>query len=118
MSTLSPGWSPPFGLVPARTTLRGNLVTRSFKAAAATIAVLLSTAGSALATPTVSVSNQKATFSDSGGTPTTDHVVVTLAASQFPNATDYTFTDGGVSMNPGPGCLPNFPATTTIVCTV
>ena len=92
---------------------------RSLTVAAATLAVLLSSAAAALATPTVSVGNGKAVFSDSNGS-NADQLTVTLTkpSPTFPNSTDYTFTDNA-PMSFGPGCTPeNLANPVKVTCTV
>src|SRR4051794_10249105 len=93
---------------------------RCLKAVVASIVLLLSSAGTAFATPMVSVGNQTANFTDQNGT-TADLLVVEApvpSTSPIPGALDYEFKNN-VAMSFGPGCLPKDPGTNRdVVCTV
>src|SRR4051794_35167437 len=94
----------------------GILVTRSAKAAVATLVVLLSTTAVAAAQPAVSVTGNTASFRDDGGS-NADALTVTVVTSQVPNTVAYRFVDNA-QMLPGPGCVPAGSAATDITCTV
>lgn len=82
---------------------------------AALLASFVMAAAASAAPPTVTVTSNKASFSDDGSN--ADQLKVSIAPGQLPQTVNYTFTDS-VSMTSGNplACMPS--SGTTIVCTV